>query len=61
MGDSYRDYLKSNSRAGRRARQATDTQAAIDARAKAIREKNRKRKAALAQFVMRINGRPITW
>ena len=56
MGDSYRDYLKSDKRARRRAGQTADTQAAIEAKALAIREKNRKSRAQEAQMRMRIDG-----
>jgi len=49
MGDSYREYVKGRNRASYRARQATDLQTAIDARARAIREKNRKKAAQAAQ------------
>jgi len=56
MGDSYRDYIKGRGRARRRAGQAADTQAAIDARAKAIREKNRRVKAQETQYAMRLDG-----
>ena len=54
MGVRYRDYLKGSGTARRRARQAIDTQTAIEARAKAIREKNRQAKAHEAQYVMRM-------
>ena len=54
MGDSYRDYVKGRGRASRRAGQAADTQKDIEARAKAIREKNRKALAHEAQYVMRL-------
>ena len=56
MGDSYRDYLKGRGRASHRARQAADSQAAIEARARAIREKNRKKAAAASQFQLRMYG-----
>jgi len=56
MGDSYRDFIKGGSRVSRRAGQAADTQAAIEARAKAIREKNRKKAASELQMKMRLDG-----
>jgi len=56
MGDSYRDYVKSRSRAGRRAGQTVTAQAAVEARARAIREHNRKIKAAEAQGQLRLHG-----
>jgi len=56
MGDSYRDYIKGHKRAGRRAREATNTQAAIEARARAIREQNRKKAASASQYQMRLDG-----
>ena len=57
MGDSYRDYIKGRGRARRRVGQTNHTQAAIEARAKAIREKNRKTSAAEAQYQLRLlNG-----
>ncbi len=55
MGDSLRDYLKGRKRFSRRIGQAADTQAAIEARAKAIREKNRKHAAQAAQYQTRMN------
>ena len=56
MGDSYRDYIKGRSRASNRIRQAGDLQAAIEARAKAIKERNRKKEALAAQYKMRLDG-----
>jgi len=56
MGASYRDYIKSRKRAARRAGQAGDLQDAINARAKAIREKNRKKTAHEAQGQARLDA-----
>jgi len=56
MGASYRDYVKGRNRASDRARQEVDRQAAVDARAKAIREKNRKSEASQAQYQARLDG-----
>jgi len=56
MGDSLRDYLKGRKRTGGRARATVNTQAAIEARHKAIREKNRKKAAQASQYTARLNG-----
>ena len=56
MGDSLRDHIKSRKHASRRAGQAVAAQAAVEARAQAIRERNRKKTAHAAQYEMRLNG-----
>jgi len=56
MGDSYRDYIKGRKRAGNRARATTDLQTAIEARARAIKEQNRKAAAKSSQYQARLNG-----
>jgi len=57
MGDSYRDYVKGHKRARNRVRQEVDRQAAVDARASAIRERNRRKAAEAGQKEMRLDGR----
>jgi len=54
MGNARYDYPKDNHRASNRARQEADRKAAVDSRAKAIREKNRKIKAGQAQMNLRM-------
>ncbi len=56
MGDSYRDYLKGRGRARRRVGETIAAQAAVEARAKAIREKNRQTKAQTYQYKMRLDA-----
>jgi len=56
MGDSYRDYLKGRKRFGYRTGQEADRSSAVEARAKAIREKNRKIKAQGLQWAKRLDG-----
>ena len=54
MGDSYRDYIKGRQRARNRAGQANNLQASINARSKAIKEKNRKKAAKQGQYQLRL-------
>ena len=56
MGVSYRDAVKGRERARRRARASGDSQTAITARYKAIREQNRKKAAQALQYEMRLDG-----
>ncbi len=54
MGVSYRDYLQSRKRLGTRIGEAVDQKAAVQARALAIREQNRKKAAQKAQHQLRM-------
>ena len=56
MGDSYRELLKSRNRARIRVGQAVAQEEAVAARAKAIRETNRKKASQASQYKLRLDA-----